>query len=449
MTQIAQSPFDRSVIEILLAENKFAEALALLSADQAPFDRETSLYALLLRLRLYGPEYCERDIDGLRALTDFNDHEKTLVRRIFLYAFQMAEKANQEEKKWAYQRLLRRLLLGQPLNQPIPFTSKKMPARRIVQLDAAAIIPTSLQKKVKENRRAATIGASRRTTRRLALGFCASCLIMTPLPHLVSRVVPAPTYRPSAAPTPASPDAVSTRVESANPDLRTKTEEEISERFDEAQIKESLTKQLSGLRRAYALWSTKKRNTRGSVLLKLTVDGNGKVVAVDDFDSRLSEAGFLPVVVAEARKWRFPITQAETSEITVPLVFVPQRVEMRRIPGRQEASSPKPGRSVENTELLRIATAQVEPEGVQATIAAGQYDLAKPLEPLSLDYVAQRTIALREEPRFASQAIEEIGKGTRIAVVEVVGDWFKVRTAHSQVTGFVRKEFIVPDVFGR
>ena len=57
--------------------------------------------------------------------------------------------------------------------------------------------------------------------------------------------------------------------------------------------------------------------------------------------------------------------------------------------------------------------------------------------------------ASRRRPCFASQAVEEIGGGTRIAVVEVVGDWFKVRTAHSHVAGFVRKEFVVPDVFGR
>lgn len=184
-------------------------------------------------------------------------------------------------------------------------------------------------------------------------------------------------------------------------------------------------------------------------MLKLTVDGNGKVVAVDEFDSRLSEADFVPVMVAEARKWRFPITNAETSEITVPLLFVPQGSEARKIAGRRETSSLEPGRSVENAEPLRIATAKIEPEGAQETIAANHYDLTEQPEPLSLDYVARRTIALREEPRFASQAVEEIGGGTRIAVVEVVGDWFKVRTAHSHVAGFVRKEFVVPDVFGR
>jgi hypothetical protein len=143
MTQIAQHPFDQSHIELLLQENKLIEALALLrqcTSAGLP-EREPHLYVLLARTRLYGPEHYEEDIDALRSLSDLNDRERELVRRIFLYAFQVAEKAGQEEKKWAYQRLLRRLLLGQPLNQPIPITPKAPPApRRVIHLEPEAIV---------------------------------------------------------------------------------------------------------------------------------------------------------------------------------------------------------------------------------------------------------------------------------------------------------------------
>jgi hypothetical protein len=373
-----------------------------------------------------------------------------LVRRIFLYAFQIAERAGEEEKKWAYQRLLRRLLLGQPLNQPIPFTPKRMPARRVIQLDAAAIVPTPFQKKSKETVRAATIGPNRKTARRLALGLCGFCLLMTPLPYLVSRVTSAPTYRAGATPTQWKPGVVAARAESENHRMRTKAEKETSERFDQAQIKESLTKQLSGLRHAYARWSAKKQDTRGSVSLKLTVDGKGKVVAVDDFDSHLSEAGFIPVVMAEARKWRFPAGRAETSEVVIPLLFVPKTLGASRPLGWRRNSGSEPNGAIEKPDPLRMAkgvrSANLSLVGSEppATRDANNYGSVEQPEEAKLDYMAQRMVALREEPRFASQAIEEIDGGTRIAVVEVVGDWFKVRTAHSHVAGFVRKEFIVP-----
>jgi hypothetical protein len=143
MTQMAQDPFDRSGIELLLKEGKFVEALALLCrrTSEAWPDRETNLYILFAKTQLYGPEPYEADIDALRGLSDLDDREKEMVRRIFLYAFQVAEKVGQVEKQWAYQRLLRKLLLGQPLNQPIPITPKALPApRRVILLEPGAIV---------------------------------------------------------------------------------------------------------------------------------------------------------------------------------------------------------------------------------------------------------------------------------------------------------------------
>jgi hypothetical protein len=148
MTQIVQHPFDRSRIELLLQENKLIEALALLrqcKSEGLP-ERETYLYVLFAQARLHGPEPYEADIDALRCLSDLNDREKEMVRRIFLHAFQVAEKASQEEKKWAYQRLLRRLLLGQPLDQPIPITRKAPPApRQVIPLEPDAIVEVPVE----------------------------------------------------------------------------------------------------------------------------------------------------------------------------------------------------------------------------------------------------------------------------------------------------------------
>ena len=445
MTQIGKTPFDRSRIEMLLRENKFAEALALLhqSAARAPLEREISLYILLSKVRLHGPEYYERDIDALRALTDLNDHEKATIRRIFLYAFQIAEKAGEEEKKLAYQRLLRRLLLGQPLTQPIPTTSTSLLGRRIIVLESAAIVSTPFHKS-KETRRA-NIGPRPKAARRAALGFGALCLLMMPWPYLVSRVAPASNYRPDAMPTQANPVAVATTADSQNHGPRT----EVDEIPEEAQVKESLEKQLSGLRRAYARWSGKKRDISGSVWLKLTLDREGKVVTVNEISSEFPDADFIKTVVAEARKWRLPMTRATASEITIPLLFMPKGAEAPSIAEWQGASSSKSGRSGENSESISLAAVRSEAAGAQETIATNRHDVGKQSEPLSLDYVAQRMVALRQEPRFASSTLEEILPGTRMSVIAVEGDWLKVRSARSRIAGFVRKEFVVPDVLGR
>ena len=448
MTQTAQNAFDRSSIELLLTENKLAEALALLlqSAQPAPLEREASLYALLLRVRLRGPEYYEQEIDALRALTNFNDHEKTLVRRIFLYAFQIAEKAGDEEKKWAYQRLLRRLLLGQPLDQPVPITPKSpLLGRRLILLEPAAIVPTPI---AITGQRAPKVSTVMDMIRSLAVVYGAVCLLAAPMVYLASSIVyegnrsAFPPARSTRAP-------ASARVYSGTDGMSAPEERPIIHRFDEEQIKKSLQKQLSGLRYAYARWSAKERNARGSVSLKVMVDGRGKVVAVNEVLSELPDAGFIQTVIGEARKWQLPIVPVEASEITIPLLFLPKITRAPRIVGWQQASRPEPGGSVEKTAPVPIAAVKVKAAGGRETIAASQYNRAEQPESLRLDYVARRVVALREEPRFASSTLEEILPGTRMSVVAVEGDWFKVRTAHSRNAGFVRKEFVVPVIFGR
>jgi hypothetical protein len=447
MAQMVENPFDRSSIELLIAENKFADALALLSqiAKRAPLEREMGLYALFLRVRLHGPEYHEREIDALRALADLNDYERTLLRRIFLYAFQIAEKGGDEEKKWAYQRLLRRLLLGQPLTQRIPITSKPpLPGWRVILLKPAATVPTPI---AMTGQGAPKVSSMMDMILSLAVGYCAACILAAPMAYLASRSVPA--ENPSAALPGQSVRLPGTAgVNPGTTEMSTQGEKQGFQRFDEEQIKNGLAAQLTGLRRAYASWTAKKPNMMGKVSLKLTLDGRGKVVAVNEVSSQLREAGFIKTVIEEARKWQLPIAIAEASEITVPLLFISQGAGTR-MAGWQQRSSPSPGRSIEDTKPLTIAAAKIEASGTQEAIAASRYDLTKQGESLPLDYVAQRMVALREQPRFASSTLEEIPPGTRISVIGVEGDWLKVRTAHSPIAGFVRKEFVVSVVFGR
>jgi hypothetical protein len=76
---------------------------------------------------LNGPIAYENDIDRLRDLPDLGDTEKEIVRRIFVLGFEAAEKDGREDQAWVYQRLLRRLLLAQALDQPIQKNSAPIP----------------------------------------------------------------------------------------------------------------------------------------------------------------------------------------------------------------------------------------------------------------------------------------------------------------------------------
>ncbi len=65
-------------------------------------------------------------------------------------------------------------------------------------------------------------------------------------------------------------------------------------------------------------------------------------------------------------------------------------------------------------------------------------------EPLgeTVGYKTLRSTAIRQEPRFGSHAIEDVGPGTVISVLEANGDWVKVKTQSSGSVGYVRREYL-------
>jgi hypothetical protein len=62
---------------------------------------------------------------------------------------------------------------------------------------------------------------------------------------------------------------------------------------------------------------------------------------------------------------------------------------------------------------------------------------------LGAGYVTRRTVALREEPRYAAKAKAQIGPGTSVSVLDTQGNWLRVKTRQSGTIGYVRKEYLV------
>ena len=83
-------------------------------------DRQAQLSSLLAKVKIDSAQNYEQEIDQVRAVYDLSETEREIVREIFCLGFDAAEKEHREDKMWAYQRLLRRLFLHQPLDQPIP-----------------------------------------------------------------------------------------------------------------------------------------------------------------------------------------------------------------------------------------------------------------------------------------------------------------------------------------
>jgi hypothetical protein len=383
MTEIQEPDFARSTIELLLQQNEVADALALISSWLAkhPLDREASLYSLLAAVHLHGPEVYEQEIDDLRRLSNLDEKEKQLVRRIFILGFHAAEQAQQEDKIRAYQRLLRRLLLGQPLDQPIPVAETRrsdIPEMQLA-LDAssppAALTLSAEAKKPLPAPRKKT--PSKYTGRRFAFGIGAVALLVLQIAYFRSgnHLVISPQASRTKTTVPRVQIARRPSVDAPVVKLQPAT-------LDEPTKESSSQPQLGG--------------------------------RTADPDVPTSSGKFPPPASKRPTKRR-------KSDIDVAVIRPPRKTP--------------PNNSAAKSKLVHS-----DSQGDDSTDSTAKSEVPNET---SMSYVILRRIALREEPRFAGATVQEVDAGTQIYVLAVHGDWLKVKTRESGIVGYIRREHVI------
>jgi hypothetical protein len=220
---------------------------------------------------------------------------------------------------------------------------------------------------------------------------------------------------------------------------------------------------LARLHFTYSSWSERNQELMGSVLLKLMVDSTGTVVRVDPVDSHVTNSSFIKTVIDDVREWKFPKGSAEAAEITVPLLFIPKSMDAgmivqweRNIRGMQHDETPAAPLHVAAKASIAGASEKIPspppalpptPHGDHTTIAKAAVIAAPKLKTEQKPLIvvkANRPLSIRNNPRFASNSIREVGEGARLSILESRGDWLKVRLAEGGLIGFVRKEYVSP-----
>jgi len=158
-------------------------------------NRQAQLSSLLGRIQVDGAQTHEQEIDRLRAVDDLSDTEREIVRKIFCLGFDAAEKERRQNKMWVYQRLLRRLLLHQPLDEPIPLNERSQEIPREVTVHVAE--PSVTQQWPKHGDTARRVSKASVPQRVFRYALCSSgvaALIWTafafrsPTPAVIERV---------------------------------------------------------------------------------------------------------------------------------------------------------------------------------------------------------------------------------------------------------------------
>jgi hypothetical protein len=149
----------------------------------------------------------------------------------------------------------------------------------------------------------------------------------------------------------------------------------------------------------------------------------------------------------------------EAAEITVPLLFVPKGMDPetvvqweRKVRSAQEGETPAGDlRAATKAPISTVgestptALPSVTPAVQPSTTKSSAVHLAKPkTEEVLIAVKTNRSVAIRENPRFSAKTVHEVDEDTQLSIVETKGDWLKVKIADAGLMGFVRKEFVSP-----
>jgi hypothetical protein len=232
---------------------------------------------------------------------------------------------------------------------------------------------------------------------------------------------------------------------------------------------------LARLHHTFNSWSDRKQELMGSVSLKLMVDASGNVVRVEPVNSHVNNSSFVKTVIDDVREWKFPKGSAEAAEITVPLLFIPKGMDpemiaqwerkVRRAPGDDDSPAAlaiAPSRPATKVTEMALDIPAITPmQQVQKSVAAAPAQPQSSDKPIAVAtvaptakakaqakalvvVVANRPLAMRDNPRYSANSVREVQEATQLSILEHRGDWLKVRSAAGGQVGFVRKEYVSP-----
>lgn len=242
-----------------------------------------------------------------------------------------------------------------------------------------------------------------------------------------------------------------------------------------ALFEQAAMEHLARLHHTFNSWSERNQELMGSVSLKLMVDSSGNVVRVEPVNSHVNNSSFMKTVMDDVRDWKFPKGGTEAAEIIVPLLFIPKGMDPEMIVQWERkvgsgphddslvhplpvapvlpASSgsdkiadtavakPTPSQTDEKAAAVTSPAPLIAPKPVAVvTGAPAPKAKAKPLPVV----IANRQLAIRDNPRYSANRVREVEEATQLSVLESRGDWLKVRTAQGGVTGFIRREYVSP-----
>ena len=215
---------------------------------------------------------------------------------------------------------------------------------------------------------------------------------------------------------------------------------------DSAEIAARIENQLHGVRELYRREIAQNEDLAGALIVQFRVSASGDVSEVREHAGRMLDGRFKKAVANQAAAWSFADLVAENLEVTCPLLFVQEGMDITTLVRWEK--------SLEDGSIktVSINPAAVRPQSSKPAAApapaATAASVTPPRAPLrsseAKEYRIKYAAMLRKEPNFAAPTLLTFTIGTRVTVLGRQGDWLEVRSRAEGPTGFIRKEFVTP-----
>ena len=214
---------------------------------------------------------------------------------------------------------------------------------------------------------------------------------------------------------------------------------------DSSKIAARIESQLNGIRQLYRQEVAKTPGLAGGLVLQFNIAPSGEVSQVRELSSRLSDGEFRKAVAAEASTWSFAEIVTENLQVTCPLLFVHEGMDITTVIHWERALT----ESIEKPSLARAA-GNVAPSQPAKTAQAAAPAIAGPTAQRAAaktdvkEFQIKYATSLRRDPNFSAPTLITFTIGTKVTVLGRQGDWLEVRSRPNGPTGFIRKEFVTP-----
>jgi len=214
---------------------------------------------------------------------------------------------------------------------------------------------------------------------------------------------------------------------------------------DPSRIAARIESQLTGIRDLYRQEVSKSPALAGGLVLQFNISPNGEVSQIRELSSRLVDGEFKKTVADEASKWSFGEIVTEDLQVTCPLLFVHQGMDITTLVQWEKSL----GNSSDKPVLARSAGGPAAQQPAQTTRNSVAARSAPPVQapavkPDVKEFQIKYATALRKEPDFSSPSLTTLTIGTRVTVLRRQSEWVEVRSTANGQTGFIRKEFVAP-----